>query len=139
MSDTPTPIPAGEEHLSVEFMIERWLDAIKTSGTANSGGLFFAGVGIYYFSTTSPYAGQLLKYSAILYAVGVFFFTFAYIAFATFIDRQYTTDLPQRRLERIKLAGYRHLWWARTDTIIATALWFMASAIGIAALCHLKA
>ena len=69
----------GEDHL---------FDAVKLVGTANSSGLFGAGVAIYYFAARSPEIAHLLKLTAFIYFAGVFLFAFSYANFASFFINQ---------------------------------------------------
>jgi len=129
-------MPDGEE-LSREFMVSYHQDAIKTVGTANSGGIFFSGVGLYYFGSKSEALAKLLKLSLLGYTLGIVAFAIAALAFLVFVEKQYLTR-GQRWLPFEKIAGQVPFGITVVAGVLSLILWVISTITGIVALFDIK-
>ena len=72
-----------------EFQVDKYFDAIKQVGTANSTGLFGGLVALYYFKDQPAAVLAAMKAATGLYLFGLFIFAAAYSAFFKFIGRHH--------------------------------------------------
>jgi hypothetical protein len=126
------------DYLSREFLFQTNLDAIKLVGAANAGGFLFAAAGLYYFGSKSVDAAPLLKYATAAYALGVLAFAVAHTFYILFIELQYATREPQRWLSSAQLVGHKRAQAASTAVAIGAVIWFIATALFLWALWHIK-
>jgi hypothetical protein len=68
------------------YLTDKYFEAIKQVGTANSAGLFAGAVALYYFKERTPDVVSAIKVTTGLYLAGVALFAVAYFAFIIFLQ-----------------------------------------------------
>jgi hypothetical protein len=81
MADQHDPLKGMSNYLT-----DKYFDAIKQVGTANSAGLFAGAVALYYFKDRTPDLVTAIKVTTGLYLAGVVLFALAYFTFIVFLQ-----------------------------------------------------
>jgi hypothetical protein len=68
------------------YLADKYFEAIKQVGTANSAGLFAGAVALYYFKDRTPDVVAAIKVTTALYLAGVALFAVAYFTFMIFLQ-----------------------------------------------------
>ncbi len=119
-----------------EFQVDKYFDAIKQVGTANSAGLFGGVVALYYFRDRVGPIVYNIKFATGTYLLGVIVFAVAYGAFIAFVHRhQSKIELPTElkdlfRAEPVfNFAIYAAIWsfgaWFAATCLAAYVLYLL--------------
>jgi hypothetical protein len=113
-----------------EFQIDKYLDAIKQAGTANSAGVFGGIVALYYFKDHGPSILSNVKFATGVYLLGVALFAVAYYAFMLFVHHHQSKIELSAEWEGgaiYKFAMYAAVWsflaWALGTVLAARILY----------------
>jgi len=79
-----------------EFQVDKYFEAIKQIGTANSAGLFGGLIALYYFKDWKTPVIPDVKYATSIYLGGVVLFALAYCFFIAFIYSHTPTIRPDK-------------------------------------------
>ena len=107
------------------FQVDKYFDAIKQVGTANSTGLFGGLAALYYFRDQSAEIINAMKAASGLYLLGLFVFAAAYSAFFSFID----LHNPRPGADGDLFNADTSFRVARRATILSAMLWAIGSLV----------
>jgi hypothetical protein len=116
-----------------EFQVDKYFEAIKQVGTANSAGAFGGLVALYYFKDRTGPILTAIKYATGIYLAGLILFVIAYGLFIAFIYYHESPTPPSEDKPDLFEVGrlFRSILWA---TIFSLVLWIAGT---IAAACVL--
>ena len=95
-------------------------------------------LGIGWVVSRSILAFSAMKYAAAAYALGAIAFAVAHAYYVLFINDQYAAKEPQRWLSPAQQAGHERNRAAGLGASIGSLLWFVATALFVWALWHIK-
>jgi hypothetical protein len=127
--------PKRTEPLNVEFIIERWADAIKLVGAGNSAGLFGAGVALYYFGNKPYLVLLLIKIAIGIYFLGVLSFALSFFCLTAYM---HGVDFALQG-ERNQWEKFIDLYYKTTaaTALFSTLLWLLGSSVLLSILYYL--
>jgi|tagenome__1003787_1003787.scaffolds.fasta_scaffold19558781_1 hypothetical protein len=79
--------PANPKRVMSAYQVDKYFDAIKQVGAANSAGVFGGLVALNYFKDKPEFIIEHVKWITAVYIAGLFAFGLAYTGFFDFIDR----------------------------------------------------
>jgi hypothetical protein len=105
-----------------EFQVEKYFEAIKQIGTANSAGLFGGLISLYYFKDLQPQVLEAIRLATGIYIAGVMVFGIAYAIFMVFIYSHQPMTIPTKDTVNSFEDGplFRSAAWA---TVVCFVLW----------------
>jgi len=118
------------------FQVDKYFEAIKQIGTANSAGLFGGLIALYYFKDWKPPVLPVIKYTTGIYLAGLIVFVFAYCLFIAFLYSHKLTTLPTKDTLNLFENGpfFQSIIWT---TAVSLGLWVLGTIAAAYVLCLL--
>jgi hypothetical protein len=92
-----------------EFQVNKYFDAIKQVGTANSAGLFGGVVALYYFKNKGDLVLHYIKLATGAFLVGVIVFAVSFWAFMVFVH-WYQPTIDAKARPALMISRYAAVW-----------------------------
>jgi hypothetical protein len=118
--------PANPKRVMSAYQVDKYFDAIKQVGAANSAGVFGGLVALNYFKDKPEIIIEHLKWITAVYIGGLFAFALAYSAFFDFIDRHKPQADPATKEMFTANLGFT---LARFATMASAVFWVAGSVL----------